>query len=270
MKKNKNAKFFILFLISFLVLSFTFFSFFDKTSNFVFFVSEKPQSALFSIKNFFSEWFGAVFSIKDIIKENAKLKEENKKLTKDVIDLQAIKKENEILREQLKLKKQNGYKIKDAKIVSFDLGNLSDFAVINKGKRDGIKKDMPVILSPNVLLGKISEVYENYSMVLLITDRNSKVNVKLFSEDAKRDVYSGVASGYFGKSLLVDLIEKKYLVLVGDLLVTSGLDGIYPEGLVVGRINSIKTSDNAVFNQAFLSPSFLPLKTNLVFVVTEY
>jgi len=227
-----------------------------------------PQKALFSINDFFSGSFKIIFTLDDILNENTRLKFENRELRKKLIDEKKIKEENIQLRRQLELGMEDSQKLLEAEIISFEPSNLSEFLVINKGSSDFVKKDMPVIMPGGVLLGKIFEVYESYSKVMLILDRNNKVNVKsFFEENTDRVPYSGVLNGHFGKSLFMDLIGKQSLVFKNDLIVSSGFDGVYPENLIVGRVDVIKDDDNSVFKQVYLKPEFLPIESNLVFVL---
>ncbi|MBI3671417.1 rod shape-determining protein MreC [Candidatus Azambacteria bacterium] len=242
-----------------------------KAQNSVFDILKSPVKIFSSVGDMFVGGFKIVFGLKDIISENASLRSENKNLTQKLVEAERLREENELLRKQLSLSEERKQILIDVRILSFEPSNLSEFAVIDKGRNDGLKKDMPVILSGNILFGKISEVYDSYSKVILITDGNNKVNVKVFlnkeEKDAGKTLYNGVLSGYFGKSLFMDLIDKRSDVSFGDLIITSGLDGIYPEGLIVGKVDIIKDDDNAVFKQAYLMPAFLPLTSNLAFVI---
>jgi len=239
-----------------------------KIQSLVFDVAYIPEKVFFSISDTLSSGFGVIFSLKDIVSENSELRSENRDLQKKLIEFEGVKEQNVLLREQLALGGKSELDLLEAKIVSFEPSNLSEFLIINKGLKDGVEKEMSVISSGNILLGKIFNVYESYSEVMLITDKDNKVNVKSFIQDGEnREVYSGVLSGYFGKSLFMDFIEKSFDAQKGDVIVTSGLDGVYPENLKVGEVDVVKDDDNAVFNQAYLDPAFLPLSSTLVFII---
>ncbi len=229
-----------------------------------------PEKAFFSVGGFFSDIFKVLFTLDDMLDENAKLRFENRELLSKLIDKEKLKEENILLREQLNFKQKQEQELLEAKIVSFEPSNLSEFLVINKGFSSFVKKDMPVILPGGVLLGKVFEVYKDYSKVMLILDKNNKVNVKsFFYKDESRESYSGILNGHFGKALFMDLVEKQSLILKNDLIISSGFDGIYPEGLVIGRVDIVKDDDNSVFKQVYLKPEFLPIKSTLVFVILK-
>jgi len=272
MKNNKN-KVKITGLLLFAGSLLVFFGIFpvaNKLQGMFFNVVNIPEKALFSVGDIFSGSFKLVFTLKDVLNENAQLRSDNRDLTKKLIDNEKIKEENAQLREQLGLKANDAQKLLEAKIISFEPSNLSEFLIINKGLSDSVKKDMPVILPGGILLGKVFEVYEDHSKVMLITDKNNKVNVRSFFKDnIDRTPYSGVLNGYFGKSLFMDLIEKQSLIFKDDLIVSSGLDGVYPEDLIIGKVDIIKDDDNAVFKQVYIKPAFLPIKSTLVFVIEK-
>lgn len=230
----------------------------------VVFVTSPFSSIFLKTQDILASGINIVFNLKNILEENADLKSKNNTLGAQLVGYSELEKENELLRKQLEFQGKKQLHLMEVKIISFDPNNLSKFVIINKGMEDGIKNEMPVIMSGNILLGKVFQAYSDYSQVILITDQNNKVNVKSEMGD-----YNGILNGYFGKLLFMDLIEKGAPALEGDLIITSGLDGVYPENLIVGYANAIKSDDNAVFKQAYLKAAFLPLSSNLAFVIVE-
>ena len=106
---------------------------------------------------------------------------------------------------------------------------------INKGKKDGIKKNMAVIDSEG-LIGKISEVGNNYSVVSLLTNSNNKVAVNI-------NDYYGILDGYESGYLIVRNIVKDNDIKIGDKVYTNGLGGIYPSGIYIGDVSEIIDDD---------------------------
>jgi len=167
--------------------------------------------------------------------QNINTKELYKQLNKEVMEL---KRQNQIL--QLLLKEKgimaededitNKYSIVRAKIIGYQAMPEPTVAVLNKGMKDGIKKNMPVIIQ-NSLVGKVFSVSPNYSKVMFITDINSALGAML--EDTRE---KGVLVGTL--ELLCDL---KYIPLTsqvreGEGVVTSGTDGIFPPNIMVGKV----------------------------------
>lgn len=110
---------------------------------------------------------------------------------------------------------------------------MSDFVVINKGALDGIAKEMPV-LDAHGVFGLVTHTSEFTSQVTLLTDPSLSIPVRI-ERTGQRAVVQGMGSGH----LKVDFIRNSADVRPGDLLVTSGMGGIYPPGYPVARISSV-------------------------------
>lgn len=217
------------------------------------------------ISDAISASFKTIAGIKNLISENADLKKENKDLLGRLTQYGDLAKENDLLRNQLGVVGNGNFSLLSGEIVSFDPINFTNSMLINKGSRDGVMAGMPVILPGNIILGKVSEIHSAHSSVALISDKNNKVNA--ISERAQ---VSGVLNGSSGGALLMDLIEKDASLEEGDLILTSGLDGVYPKNLIVGRVTKITAGDGGIFKQAYIKPAFAELRDNLIFVVTNY
>ncbi len=158
-------------------------------------------------------------------------------------------------RENVELRRQNGALLAElglaqalpptriaAEVIARDHDNLSSTIVINKGSRDRIRKDMPVVAFRDDLeglVGRVLEVGLGTSHVLPLYDLTCQVSVRL---DASR--FEGLASGQ-GKEvdrLLMQYVKKiaRDTVQWGDLVVTAGLGGMYPAGIAVGRVRDFR------------------------------
>ncbi|MBF0319379.1 MAG: rod shape-determining protein MreC [Nitrospirae bacterium] len=169
------------------------------------------------------------------------LERQNEQLKKE-LDALLLKKqeyeekiiENERLRELLNLKQEMPEYVATAKVVSKSPDKWAHLMVINKGYKDGVKKDMAVrtVLG---LIGKIKKAEAHYSTVLLLTDVSSSVAVK--SQDNRTEaILIGLGEGY------CNLKHGSYMeeATVGDMLITSGLDSLYPAGIPVGKITVVE------------------------------
>ncbi|MFW6283319.1 MAG: rod shape-determining protein MreC, partial [Minisyncoccales bacterium] len=120
-----------------------------------------------------------------------------------------------------------------------------DHFLISKGKKDGVSKEQPVITSEKVLCGKIKEVYDDYSKVMFISSDESIFSAKLEGENIEAS-----AKGQGEDKLKLDLISKEVEVDEGDMVYTSQLGGLYPEGLLVGTIKNIDSYDLKPYKEA--------------------
>ncbi|MBI5913256.1 rod shape-determining protein MreC [Candidatus Azambacteria bacterium] len=195
--------------------------------------------------------------------EVAALREENQRLQAEVVRQAELARENEALRAQLGVDAARSRTLVDAEVIAFDPLSFTNYAVINRGSRDGVKEQMPVIMPGDVVFGKITNVHETTSEVMLITDSDNKVSGTTISQNA-----SGVLGGAKGGTLVLDLIEKSAAIALGELVVTSGLDGVYPRGLIIGRVLKIISEEEGIFQQAQLKAAYAETLPSTVFVIT--
>jgi rod shape-determining protein MreC len=156
-----------------------------------------------------------------------------------------IRQENNRLREQLGFSEIIGYRHIPAEIIGRDPDNLFSSLVINKGKRDGVAYNMPVIAfrdGVQGLVGKVVQAGQFESLVMPIYDVSAFVPARFSSSR-----YNGLVEGQ-GKSeypLLMRLISKRARgeIHFGDIIVTSGVKGVvdvvYPAGINIGRVSRI-------------------------------
>mgnify|MGYP001576008425 FL=1 len=203
------------------------------------------------------------FDMKNAREEVGVLREENQQLQETVMKNAELARENEALRAQLGVGAARARTLVDAKLIAFDPLSFTHYAVINRGARDGVREQMPVIMPGDVVFGKIKNVHETTSEVMLITDNENKVSGVTASDTA-----SGVLAGMQGGALLLDLIEKSAVISPDELVVTSGLDGVYPRGLIIGTIIKIISQEKGIFQQAHLTPAYENTLPSIVFIIT--
>lgn len=155
--------------------------------------------------------------------------------------INSLEKEIEELKEALELNKTLAeYIVENSTIISRNKSYWFNTLTIDKGKNNGIKKDMAVITS-NGLIGKISKVYGNSSEVKLITsdDVNYKVSVSIKVNDT--DNYA-ILNGYDSKKSLMKVtgVNKTTTINKGDVVVTSGIGGLFPAGIYIGTVEEVE------------------------------
>lgn len=180
--------------------------------------------------------------------ENKRLKSELAALILQKQKFEEILLENKRLKEILSLKNNRPDYIATAKVISRGYGRLLNTLVINKGDNDGIKKDMAVVTTAG-LAGKIYSVRNNFSEVLLLTDPNFSVAVRL--QNSRRE---GIVSGTGHKYCLLKYIPSDESIDIGETVLTSGLDGIFPAGLPVGIVRNIDKEGEDLFQNILVLP----------------
>ena len=121
---------------------------------------------------------------------------------------------------------------------------------------------MPVIVSDSIIMGKVSEVLAHTSKVSLLSDSQSVVNVVDVETGAR-----GVLRGEYGLGILMDMVSQQDGLNKDDTIITSGLGGDIPRGLLVGKINEVKFSSDKLFQQAIITPRIKYSKQDTVFVI---
>jgi len=242
MNKLTPAAFFILLLLS---VSFIFFSQSAPVSLAKKLIIEtlRPfEMGISTIRNNFMFWQNAVLSLRNIKKMNESLINENLELYGKVEKLSELQKENDILREQLNLSRQN-INVKSAGIIGRDFQNNRVF-LVNKGSNDGVKNGMMVVVKEKIAVGKVVDTSYNTAKIQTILDTQSRIAAIAINSNI-----SGLARG-LGSDIIFDLIAKNKIPEIGELIVSSGADGIWRRGLIIGKIKEVKSEDSQVFNTA--------------------
>lgn len=173
--------------------------------------------------------------------ENRKLKERINKMEQERNRYVEAVYENERLRRLLELKSQRADYVASAEIFARDPTNWFQVLWINKGSEDGIFKDMVAVTSSG-LVGKIHRVFNERASVILITDVNSSVAARIQSSRI-----DGILEGRGGNRCFLKYIPQDVEVMVGEEVITSGLDGIYPDGLLIGYVKDVKKENGDFF-----------------------
>ena len=174
-----------------------------------------------------------IFNKNNLVAENEALKKELLFYRKNNIDSEALKKENESLRSVLSLRNKTDYKIKTHATVC-DILTQGDFLItVDKGKNQGVLKN-DVAIWGEALVGRVCEVFDEYAHISPITAPNSSTGAKTENNDA------GLVLGRLGlldeNACEFSPFSQDLKLNTGDFLVTSGLSDIYPEGLLIGKI----------------------------------
>ncbi len=201
-------------------------------------------------------------SISDLKKENEKLIKENYILSGKIASLKSQEKENEDLRRELKLSQRDKFDLEGAFIIGRNPDNLGSWIMIDKGSSDGIREEMPVIVYEGILIGKVDEVFQNSAKINLLSDAESRINAFDVETGAK-----GVIEGEYGLGLFLDMVDQGDALNQGDSVATSGLGGNIPKGLLIGKIQEIKNSEDKLFQRALIIPGIKYSDLEAVFVI---
>ncbi|NWF55188.1 MAG: rod shape-determining protein MreC [Syntrophaceae bacterium] len=186
----------------------------------------------------------------------AGVRQENKDLKRALSTLQE---ENNRLREALqtdeRLRKlsawqaQYPHKSRVAQIYARGPSSWVKTLMINKGEKDGVAKDMAVVIAEGVV-GRVIEVSPGTAKVLLVTDANSAIDVIVQGSRVQ-----GILEGTIEEVCILKYVQKNEEVQEGDVVVTSGQGGIFPKGLVVGKVSGVDRKRHGIFQYIEVTPS---------------
>lgn len=211
-----------------------------------------PQRIIVHIKNYFKEDGNVFFSNIETLKtKNDELKEENKNLKEKLLDYEVLLAENEVLKKHVKITDlYPNYSIIVADII-MDSGTSWDFTyTINKGSKDGIEANMAVIAEDG-LVGYVESVTSNTAKIVSILDAGNAISARV---TRTRDTVISKGSISLAEKMQMKItnIPTGLTLVEGDKIETSGLGGIYPKGILIGKIKSFEQKNNPIENEAIV------------------
>jgi rod shape-determining protein MreC len=195
-------------------------------------------------------------------KENVMLKQRIAELQKEDHQMKEMALANERLKRLLEFREKISASVVAAEVIGQDPSSWFRSMTINKGEKDGVQKGMAVI-SPEGVIGQILKTSLYHSTVLLITDYNSAIDSVVQRTRAK-----AIVEGLGENRCQLKYLLRKEEVVVGDVVVTSGLSGNFPKGLMVGEIRKVEKRGHGVFQYAELAPSVDLTRLEEVLVIT--
>ncbi|MBZ1348280.1 MAG: rod shape-determining protein MreC [Candidatus Nealsonbacteria bacterium] len=236
-------------------------NFANEVKNFFYFISAPIQKTLWQAGINVADFFETIAEIRELEQKNRELELGRQELLARIALLRELKKENEILREALNIGLQQEFELIFAWVVSKDI--FQDSILINKGFKHGLEKGMSVITQEKVLVGKISQVYRNFSRVILISNKDKVFPAKISEKDIL-----GTIEGRGNLQMALGFIPHQEQVNQGDLIVTTVLDRVFPKGLLVGQVIEIEPGIGH-FQQIRVKPIFNLEKIKAVFVISQ-
>lgn len=221
------------------------------------------QLHISSIFSPIEKWVSFVSNEMRLRRENRILKLKVAKLALENQTFKSLQYENRRLRKLLKFKTQQPHKLIVARIIGRAPNPISGTCLIDKGRRDGIKENMPVI-TPEGVYGKIVETTEKRALLETIFNFNFRLPIMNL-----RTGGLGIAKWDASKGGVIAQIAVTSDVKIGDEIVTSEIGDIFPDGLKVGTVKRISMDETRLFHNAVLEPACNFLETKEIFVITE-
>jgi len=207
--------------------------------------------------------FGRYVFLVNLEKENRMLKQKIAELQTESHRMEEMRLANERLKQLLQFREKNFPPMIGAEVIGQDPSSWFKSVTVDKGERDGVKKGMAVI-SPAGVIGRTLKIAPHYATVLLITDYNSAVDSIVQRTRAK-----AIVEGKGENRCQLKYLLRTEEVAVGDAVVTSGLGGNFPKGLMVGQVKKVDKKGHGVFQYAELVPSVDMTRLEEVFIIVE-
>ncbi len=180
---------------------------------------------------------------------------ENKKLTKEIdslrqklIQAQELYLENIRLQKLLHFKKKSPYQLVAVRVIARDPSHWTSVVIIDKGRRDNIRKNLAVITYAG-LLGKVVEAGNSTSKVMLLNDPNFSV-----SATVQRSRQEGLVSGTLDNRLIMRYLPRDADLKLGDIIITSGLTEVFPKGIAIGTVAEIRKEFSGLSIYCLIAP----------------
>jgi rod shape-determining protein MreC len=167
------------------------------------------------------------------------------------------------LRDLIDFQRNISERVVAAEVIGKDPSAWFNTVIIDKGEADGLTRGLPVVIAQGIV-GQVIEVSTHYSKVMLIVDSNSAVDSLVQRTRAR-----GVIKGESTVQCRLDYVLRKNDVRIGDTIVSSGLDGVYPKGLRIGLVSQVIEHDADIFHEVIITPFVDFEKLEEVLVILE-
>lgn len=227
-------------------------------------------------QNVFSRLFGTGGNIvrslteyDEVVDDNESLRKQLAEMEDKLSDFERYKTENEQLKSILDIKEQNiDFKFEMANVIGKEPGGWFMSYIIDKGTLSGIEAGDPVV-TPDGLVGKISETGTTWSRITTILDRDCAAGAVI---SRTGDVAVAEGDLEFGNQGLCKLsyIENTVKLNRGDIAETSGLQGTFPKGIRIGRIEDVRPDSTGISQSAIIRPAVDFTKLRQVYIIIEF
>lgn len=220
------------------------------------------------IKHFVNQY---VFFI-DTAEENRILRERQRELDAQLLLFRHVLEENQRLKSLLQLKASRPWTSITAKIIAHSPQAEFRLLTIDQGAKHGIRIRMPVV-SAQGLVGQVSRVGETSAQVLLLTDPSSAVDARQAETGARGLIRGRLFETYWDRRYyltVLEYVDRTSQIPVGGTIVTSGLDGIFPEGIPIGAVRTAREDAYGIFQEAEIVPFVDLMALQEVLVITHW
>ncbi|HEY5641155.1 MAG TPA: rod shape-determining protein MreC [Dehalococcoidia bacterium] len=274
---------------------------FDSFRNITLTVSAPVESTLRDAASPLGDIYDGIADRGDLVRENERLREELEALQAQLADQQDVLLRIAELEAALEVKSTRpDDQLLVASVVARNPSGLKRSIAIDRGRGDGVDEGMVVLSREGSLIGTVSDAFQDYSWIRLISDPDSAVNAQVNTTTPADDndvltpetpapenepdpsatpvpsgapvpvPVHGVAEGSLRDELVLELLPPEAPIDSGSLVVTSGLGGNYPPGILIGSVSTVELRPQAPFKKAFVEPSASLRNLDTVLVLISF
>lgn len=212
------------------------------------------QKLIYNANDKLKESFDFFINFSKVKQENEELAAKNAELENKLVEYNRMKDENTTLREMFDYSQANqNYNYLGCNIVGYSGGNISNGYVIDKGTNDGVKKDM-IVITPQGLVGKVTKSESSYSIVQTILNENIAVASMVESTRETTGILQGATDNKNKNLAVLSNIPIDSEIKEGDVILTSGLGGMYPKEIRIGEVVSVEIDTVGIMKKAVVKP----------------
>ena len=259
---------------------------FDSLKNLTLTVSAPAETAMRGAASPLGDIYDGIADRGDLVRENEQLREEVEILQAQLADQQDVLLRIDALEDALEVKSTRPEdQLLVANVFAQDPSGLKRSIAIDRGLGDGVKEGMVVLSREGSLIGTVTDAFQDFAWIRLISDPDSAVNAQVNTMTPSADTgvltpetpapgdvpdpsatptpstapapvpVRGVAEGDLRNELVLELLPPEAPIDSGALVVTSGLGGNYPPAILIGSVTTVEFRPQAPFKQAFVRPS---------------
>lgn len=209
------------------------------------------------------------FYLVDVAGENRHLRTANQGLSEQLLLYRHFLEENARLRTLLEFQRALPWRSRPARVIGYSPQAEFQLLLIDHGAEHGISRRMPVVSAAGVV-GQVYRVAPRTAQVLLLTDPTSAIDARAVLSEARGLVRGRVVGTEWDRAAhltALEYVDRAVVVTEGELLLTSGLDGIFPEGFPIGTVHQAELDSQGLFQSAQVIPNVEPLALREVLVI---
>ena len=243
----------------------------DPFSNLANILTTPVRNGINAVVNWTEEKYSDAFEQEQLKQENEELKKRVSELEEKEREYEAALQENERLRNVLELrpKERSFDQLESAMVTARETSNWASTLTLSKGSAQGVEVDDTVVDEYWNLVGVVAEVGENWCTVRTLIDSDIEMGGQITRTGGAAILEGDLALMGEGKLKLTYLPENSQL-MSGDLVTTSGRGGVYPSGLVAGRVEEVRTDASGINEYAVIVPETDLDNLKQVFIIKDF